>query len=101
MKHFNVIIEDCIQFKPYDIIPYLIECYKEKKDKPKTFEEFKEAIKSWGMYQWWSRCEYEIVLQSWPTGHLEKKIDVYQQLMMNIDIVTEIVMEEVKHDGHN
>lgn len=98
MKHFNVIIESSNQFKPYDIIPYLIECYKKQKDKPKTFEEFKKFIKSCGMYRWWSRCEYEIVLQSWPTGRLEQKIDVYQQLMMNIDLVVEIVMDEVKND---
>ncbi|MDY2736806.1 hypothetical protein [Intestinibacter sp.] len=50
------------------------------------------------MYRWWSRCEYEIILQSWPTGRLEQKIDVYYQLMMNINIITEIVMDEVKND---
>lgn len=97
MKQFNVIREDINtkKFVSYDIIPYLVDCYNKAKEKPKTFDEFKEFIKKKSMYQWWGRCEYEIVLQSWPTGYNEKKIDVNYQVMMNIDIITEIVMQEV------
>ncbi len=97
MKKFNVIIENVNsrEFIPYDIIPYLERCYYEKKDKPVTFEEFKTFIERNSMYQWWSRCEYEIILKGWPNGGNEKKIDVYQQVMMNIDIIAEILMEEV------
>lgn len=97
MKQFNVIVEDVNseEFVPYDVIPYLKRCYQEKKDKPKTFEEFKTFIEKNSMYQWWSRCEYEIILKGWPNGGIEKKIDVHQQVMMNIDIIAEILMEEV------
>lgn len=97
MKHFNVIIEDINsrKFIPYDVIPYLVQCYHEEKDKPETIEEFKTFIERHSKYQWWSRCEYEIVLKSWPTGDVEKKIDVHQQVMMNIDIIVEILMEEI------
>lgn len=97
MKQFNVIVEEINsrKFVPYDVIPYLNRCYQEKKDKPKTFEEFKTFIEKESMYQWWSRCEYEIILKDWPNGGIEKKIDVHQQVMMNIDIITEILMEEV------
>lgn len=97
MKKFNVIIEDINtrEFIPYDVIPYLVSQYKKAKDKPNTFLEFKEFIRKESMYQWWSRCEYEIVLQSWPTGKNEKKIDVYWQIMMNINLITDILMDEV------
>lgn len=97
MKHFNVIIEDINsrKFIPYDVIPYLVRCYHEEKDKPGTIKEFKVFIERHSKYQWWSRCEYEIILKSWPTGNIEKKIDVHQQVMMNIDIVTKILMEEI------
>lgn len=97
MKSFNVIVEDINrkEFVPYDVIPYLVYCYNKAKKKPHTFEEFNKFIEKESQYEWWARCEYEIVLKEWPTGKLEKKIDVHEQVMMNIDIITEIVMNEV------
>lgn len=97
MKKFNVIIEDVNrrEFISYNIIPYLVQCYNKEKNKPTTFEEFKTFIKKQSMYQWWARCEYEVILKSWPTGDREKKIDVYWQILMNLDLITDIVMEEV------
>ena len=94
---FNVITWDpnSKKFVPYDVIPYLVEQYRKAKTKPQSFDEFKIFIAKESMYQWWSRCEYEIVLQSWPKGDIEKKIDVHQQVMMNIDIVAKILMEEI------
>lgn len=96
-KSFNVIFYDWNnkKFIPYDIIPHLVDHYKMAKQKPSTFEEFKEFIKHESLYQWWSRCEYEIILQSWPNGDLEKKIDIHWQVMMNIDLITEILIDEI------
>ena len=123
MKEFYVINHDINSgnFIKYNIMPYLIESYRKSKDKPKTVEEFKEFIKKKSMYQWWSRCEYEIILSPWPyktspserydkkgendieawkqhwESHLKtcKKIDVHWQVMMNLDIITEILMKNV------
>lgn len=123
MKEFNVINYDINgrNFKSYNIIPYLISCYNKEKNKPKTFDEFKEFIENESMYQWWSRCQYEIILSPWPCvsapnegwdttnendvqawkehwkKHLNgcKKIDVYDQVMMNLDVITKLVMETV------
>lgn len=97
MKEFNVIIEDINrrEFIPYNIIPYLVRRYNESKNKPTTFKEFKSFIEKESKYQWWARCEYEIILKEWPCGQKEEKIDVHWQVMMNIDIITEILMNEV------
>lgn len=99
MKSFNVIIENVNsrKFESYDVIPYLVECYKKlkPKERPKTFDEFKEFIRRTSTYQWWAKCEYEIVLQSWVGFSKEEKIDVHYQVMMNLDIITEIVIQEV------
>lgn len=102
MKTFNVIIYDFNhkKFVPYNIIPYFVQAYEELKEKkhrklPKTFEEFKEFVRTEGMYQFWSRCEYEIILVDWPGQKVEKKIDVWNQIEMNWDLVTKLVMEEV------
>lgn len=50
MKSFNVIVENINkkEFVSYDVIPYLVNCYKEIKrgtKKPVNFDEFKEFIK--------------------------------------------------------
>lgn len=95
---FNVIIYNfnSRKFENYDIIPYLCRMYKEtRKEKPVTFEEFRKFIKEEAQYQWWGRCEYEVILKPWPGDDTEKKIDVYWQVMMNLDLITKIVMENV------
>lgn len=100
MKSFNVIWfdTDTKKFEPYDVIPYLIDRYKDtrKKDRPTTVEEFKEFVKSNSMYQWWGRCEYEILLKDWPCEQKCEKWDIHQQVMMNVDIIANILIEEVK-----
>ena len=100
IKQFNVINFEfnSKKFKAYDVMPYLIRCYdnvKRKKDCPKTFDEFKKFVKDKSMYMYWARCEYEIILSDWPNQKTHKKIDVYWQIMNNIDVVTEILMENV------
>lgn len=101
MKSFNVIIYDfnAKKFVEYDVMPYLVGVYfknKERGDKmPETFEEFKEFVKSESQYQFWARCEYEMVLVDWPCKEKSEKWDVHKQLMMNIDTVTKILKDNV------
>jgi hypothetical protein len=99
---YNVILYDVNKrkFIPYDVLPYFGDRYKEltkkKEKRPITFDEFKEFITSEGKYRFWSRCEYEIILQSWPNQDVDKKIDAWDQIEMNIDMVTRTFMEYVK-----
>ena len=98
MKNFNVLIWDINGNKltTTDVLPYFRDEYKcVKKDKrPQTINEWKEFIKSWGMYQYWARCEYEIIVSPWPTQNKNVKIDVWYQISNNIDIIAEILYEE-------
>ena len=99
LKPFNVINFEInsSSFEAYNVMPYLIDCYKkEKKDKrPITFDEFKKFVESNSMYRYWSRCEYEVILSDWPSQKTNEKIDVHWQIMNNIDLVTNILMENV------
>ena len=125
-KEFNVIIYDFNSKKvvSYNIIPYLLSRYEKEENKPKTFDEFKEYIKNWSMYQWWARCEYEIIVSPWPytlspserakeennveawkehwKKHLNEcqKIDIHYQVMMNLDIITKIFIEIVNEQSN-
>lgn len=87
------------KFEPYDIMNYLINCYtsiKNSESKPKTTDEFKDFINKNSQYMFWARCQYEIVLKDWPCGIKEKKIDIYWQIMHNIDIITHVLMLNLK-----
>lgn len=100
MKSFYAIVYDINRetFVPYDVIPYLKKCYYEETNKPETLDEFKDFVKNQSMYQWWSRCEYEIILSDWPSQNQQKKIDVYYQVMTNLDIVTKVLMESINEN---
>ena len=112
------------KFEAYDVIPYFIRKYYDRVDTcneleqdlknatseheinlytdslkywkvPVAFDEFREFVKSEAQYQFWSRCEYEIILVDWPCQKTEEKWDVYDQIMMNLDIVTQLVIDSI------
>ena len=98
-KEFNVICYDINKriFTKYDIMPYLLSKYKnlKKKGRPKEFNECKDFIKKESQYQWWSRCEYEIIISEWPVEKYKEKWDIHKQVLMNLDIITEVFMYNI------
>lgn len=103
---FNVIIYEPNhkKFISYDIIPYFISAYKERQEKkykpvPETYDEFKKFVIEEGHYQFWGRCEYEVILVDWPCQRVEKKIDVWDQIEMNLDLITNLVIKAINEQG--
>ena len=115
MKQFNVMIWDFNSDKlvHYDVIPYFQQRYKERVKRykkyskkghlavdneytfvPKTLDEFKMFVENESRYQFWSRCEYEMICHGWPVQKNDYKLDVHEQIMMNIDVVAEILYKE-------
>ena len=101
MEQFNVINYDFNKqkFESYDVIPYFMECYNRAKNKPKTFKQFKEFIKSESLYQFWARCQYEIILLDWPCQKHSEKWDIHDQILMNLDTITRIIMKSINKYG--
>lgn len=142
LSKYNVLIWDINSSKvqQYDVLPYFRNCWKEKYNKEdskkiketKQDKKRKELFKEWvhrkSLYMFWSRCQWEFLISSWPYGskqfyddikeflssdyNLEKiddkieleniiigsmeKIDVHQQIEMNIDIIVDILYNEFK-----
>lgn len=48
------------------------------------------------MYYFWSKCEWEIILSDFPPSKKfqEKKVDVYEQVMLNWDIFINYVWNQ-------
>ena len=105
---WNVFIEDFNHHKivvknVFDHYRFMCDLYKLKKEK--DFDTFATEVKKSLMYSYWSKCEWEVVVTSWPTyitkeeldkvskdlhpyGNcvdllIESKIDVYDQVMLN------------------
>lgn len=66
----------------------------------KNYDELREYLKSKFMYYFWSKCEHEIIVNSWPhkDDTYEAKVDVYAQISPNLDRITEYVIRELKLD---
>ena len=104
----------------YDVLPYFRSVYEErvkdwkKKQKSKRFqknvenglvdpanykapanrEELKKFILSESQYMFWARCEYEMICHGWPVQKNNHKLDIYEQIKMNLDIITDILFKE-------
>ena len=89
----------------YDVLPYFrnrleerIESNKKDDDEyfkvPKSFDEFKKFVEDESMYQFWSRCEYEMIVHGWPVRKNDYKIDVHEQIKMNLDMISGILFDE-------
>lgn len=100
---YNVLVQDfnSRKFVPYDIFPYLTNMYNREEKKPENFEEFKRFIDSTARYQWWARCEYEIIVSGWPNTKDSAKIDVYYQILLNLDVITKLFMEHISNNEGN
>ena len=116
-KKFNVLLRDFNKKEPtfYDVLPYFRRKWEEfpynwdednKEVLVKTKEELKKWIKDRSQYQFWSRCEYEFLIAKWPFGGRQLTedidiIDVHEQIMMNIDVVTDILYDEFLKENAN
>lgn len=98
MKSFNVIIQNfnTNKFDPYDVMPFFIEEYNKLKKKPKTYNEFYKFIEENSKYMFWSRCQYEIIICGWPNLDTQEKWDIHKQIMMNIEVITNILIENIE-----
>ena len=73
---------------------------KAKKEFLKTddfrFNDFMERVKKDLQYYYWSKCEWEIVVHSWPAETVSEKIDVYDQVINNWEAFREYLFNNYK-----
>ena len=103
MLKWNVIYGDfnSREIETYNIFrhySFTHDCAKAARKYKDNREAFAEEIRVCLMYYFWSKCEWEVIVQHWPNGERfhDKKIDVYQQVMMNWDIFIDYLWEHRK-----
>jgi hypothetical protein len=58
------------EIRYYDILKYREDDVKKMKKKSATKEEFEELLKREMMRRYWSKCEWELIIQSTADGHI-------------------------------
>ena len=100
---FNVLFWDFNKSTPgpYDVLPYFRRRYEEckKKERPVTKDQWKEFIERWGRYQYWARCEYETIIGQWPPTDKSYKLDIWEQISWNLDLIAEILLKEYENNS--
>lgn len=61
-------------------------------------ESLKEYIKNWARYNYWSRAEYEIIVGGLFENCKKEKIDIYKQIEMNLDRITDYVLAYINKE---
>lgn len=67
------------------------------KKKPSR-EELSDKLQTLVMYYYWCKCEWEMVICSWPPSKynaINEKVDVYQQLRLNWEPFVDYVFQFV------
>ncbi len=90
MLTWNVYAErrDTWKIEPFNVFDhwrFLDDCRKNARKNAKDRAAFEEQLRRDLMYYFWSKCEWEIVLDHWPHNdrYKEKKVDVYDQVSLN------------------
>lgn len=105
MLEWNVYVENwengCIEIENiFDHGYFLADLKKDAKklhvreDRPEEKEFFLDRLKRNLHYYFWSKCEWEIILTSWPPGKPgfhDEKVDVCEQVMNNWHVFSEYV----------
>lgn len=111
---FNVIVQDINarnssrdSFPPYDIMPYFMNAWEHAKSHkylrekmPKDLQGLKEWLIGESRYMFWGRCEWEVIVCGWPNEETQHKLDVHEQIMMNIDLIVKIFADNIKFDKY-
>lgn len=124
LKKFYVLNWDSFKdtVSHYDVLPYFRDAYKNRVESwkraqkskrfqknveslqvdisyykaPETRDEFKKFILDESRYMFWAKCEYEMICHGWPVEKKDYKLDVHEQVKMNIDVIIDILIEEFK-----
>ena len=82
-------IEEYNIFQHSSFLNDLIKLFQEQYSKEVFAEELKQKLR----YYFWARCEFEVTVVGYPPSHknVERKIDIYEQVMLNWDVFLDYV----------
>ena len=99
--HWFVIVEDFNgrRIEEYDIFEhseFMNDVRKAYRKHRTDFDAFAEKVRGSLFYYFRSKCEWEVIVSSWPASDRvpARKVDVYQQVMLNWDVFIRYVWHQ-------
>ena len=86
---YNVLYEDMV----YDVDKVI--------DDTNDYEKIKYEVSSWLSWMFRSRTEYEWIASQWTGEEFEEKIDIYDQVIPNLDLITEYLIFKLAPKRYN
>lgn len=62
---------------------------------PENLGELTDFIRNESAYRYWGKCEHEMIVHGWPVEKDDYKLDVHEQLMMNLPVIAKILWDEL------
>lgn len=91
--HWFVIVEDfngrrITEYDVFDHGGFAEDVRKAYKKNRNDFDVFSKKVRGSLLYYFCSRCEWEVIVSAWPPSDRipDKKVDVYEQVMLNWDV---------------
>ena len=77
----------------FDHYRFYEDCCRNKRKNGKNRDAFIEQLRKDLMYYYWSKCEWEVIIDHWPhhEGWDDTKVDVYDQVRLNWDAFVDYV----------
>ena len=81
----------------FDHWRFLEDCRKNAKKNGGDKDAFAEQLRRDLMYYYWSKCEWEIIIDHWPhcDRFRDEKVDVYDQVRLNWDKFVDYVWQNI------
>lgn len=96
--HWLVIVDDfnakkITEYDVFDHYRFAEDVRKAYKKHRNDFDAFAESVRKSLAYYFWSKCEWEVIISSWPPSDSTppRKVDVYEQVMLNWDVFIKYV----------
>lgn len=91
------------KLEKYEVLNGLLTKITEEHKSFKEKELLAEYMKSYFMYRYWSKCEWEFIIVDWPYKDKVEdsnpiKIDVWDQIQLNFSVIIDLVWNYLKNE---
>lgn len=92
LKPYNIITESLIKDMVKNVGKKYYDLDTSKYDVLDSKKKFMRLLEHELMYRYWSKCEWEFICSNWTGKDFEQKVDVYDQLKPNLEVIADLLI---------
>ena len=76
-----------VNYNIFEHVSFVMDCAKYIKKHKNEYFTLETKVRRTLQYYFWSKCEMEVIISDWPpSGKIERKVDIYEQVRLNWDV---------------